>query len=270
MDWLELTRISSQTVTSKSLPEEVKMKRVLVVDDDTDTLDFLRILLKQQGYEIYTAQDGSEALEVIATQSVDLILSDVAMPYLNGYELCQRIKHAPDPRLLLTPVILMSGRTLDSDIRYAKSLGADDYLPKPLDVDDLLAVVQGRLLAAERLQSLFEHGTNGAAVTTLIINEKSIRIDYRQHRVWVEDHEVELTAREVFLLERLARQPNEVVSLVEMVKATHNLTTDSQEAGQLLRPLIRTLRRKLEVHLGEVPCIKNVRSRGYMLIANTN
>jgi DNA-binding response OmpR family regulator len=246
------------------------MKRILVVDDDVNTIGFLKVLLQRQGYEILTAQDGSEALEVFETQSVDLILTDVAMPHVNGYELCQRIKNAPDPRLVLTPIILISGRTLDSDIRYAKSLGADDYLPKPLDVDDLLAVVQGKLLAAERLQNLFEHGTNGAEVITLIINEKPVRLDYRQHRAWVGDQEIELTAREVFLLERLARQPNEIVSLVEMVKATHDLDTDSQEAGQVLRPLIRTLRRKLEVRLGKVPCIKNVRSRGYLLIANTS
>jgi two-component system OmpR family response regulator len=186
---------------------------------------------------------------------------------MNGYELCQRIKQATDPHLVLIPVILMSGRTLDSDIRYAKSLGADDYLPKPLDVEDLLAVVQGKLLAAERLKNLFYCEANGAEVITLIINEKPVRIDYRQHRVWVEDQEVEVTAREVFLLERLARQPNEIVSLVEMIKATHDLDTDSQEAGQLLRPLIRTLRRELEVHLGKVPCIKNIRSRGYLLVA---
>jgi DNA-binding response OmpR family regulator len=72
----------------------------------------------------------------------------------------------------------------------------------------------------------------------------------------------------MFLLERLARQPNDIISLVDLVKATHDLNTDSQEAGQLLRPLLRTLRRKLEAHLGQVPCIKNVRSRGYLLIAD--
>ena len=243
------------------------MKRMLVVDDDTDTLDFLRIVFQRQEYEIHTAQDGAEAWELLQTQSIDLILSDVAMPQMNGYELCQRIKNTLNSRLLLTPVILMSGRTLDSDIRHAKSLGADDYLPKPLDVDDLLAVVQGKLLAAERLQNLFELETNDREVITLTINEKPVRLDYRQRRVWVDDQEVELTTREVFLLEQLARQPNEIVSLVEMVTATHDLDTGSQEAGQLLRPLIRTLRRKLEAHLGEVPCIKNVRSRGYLLIA---
>jgi len=244
------------------------MKCILIVDDDLDTIVFLKILLQRQGYEVVSAQDGREALEILETKRVDLILTDVAMPHINGYELCQRIKNAADSRLLLTPVILMSGRTLDSDIRYAKSLGADDYLPKPLDVDDLLAVVQGKLLATERLKNLFDREINGRKVITLIINEKPVRLDCRQHRVWVEDQEVELTAREVFLLERLARQPNEIVSLVEMVKATHDLNTDSQEAGQLLRPLIRTLRRKLKVHLGIIPCIKNVRSRGYFLTAN--
>ena len=112
------------------------MKRILVVDDDTDTLNFLKVLLQQQGYEILTARDGSEALSLLETQPVNLILTDVAMPSLNGYQLCQRVKNATDPRLMLTPVIMMSGRSLDSDIRYAKSLGADDYLIKPLDLDD--------------------------------------------------------------------------------------------------------------------------------------
>jgi DNA-binding response OmpR family regulator len=243
------------------------MKRILLVDDDPDTLEFLRILLQQQGYDILTTRDGSEALSLLETQPVNLILSDIAMPGLNGYQLCQRVKNASDPRLVLTPVILMSGRTLDSDIRYAKSLGADDYLTKPFNLDDVLAVVQGKLLAAERLQRLFERETNGSEVVTLVINQQPVRLDYRQHRAWASEQEIELTAREMFLLERLVRRPNDIVSLVELVKATHDLSTDSQEAGQLLRPLLRTLRRKLELHLGLYPCIKNIRSRGYLLIA---
>lgn len=71
----------------------------------------------------------------------------------------------------------------------------------------------------------------------------------------------------MFLLERLARQPNEIVSLAELIKATHDLSTDDQEASQLLRPLIRTLRRKLEPHLGDDAFLKNVRGRGYLLVA---
>jgi len=162
----------------------------------------------------------------------------------------------------------MSGQTLDSNIHYAKSIGADDQLPRSLDVNDLLAIVQGKLLAAERLKSPFDRETNGAQVITLFINEKPVQLNFRQHRVWVKGQEVELTAREVFLKEWLAQKPNAIVSLVEMVKATHNLDTDSsQEAGQLLRSFIRTLRRKLEFRLGRTLCIKNVRSRGYHLFA---
>lgn len=244
------------------------MKRVLIVDDDPDILGFLKILLEQQGYEIFTAQDGCEALSLFETQHVDLILADVAMPRLNGYQLCRRVKNATDPRLVLTPVILMSGRTLDSDIRYAKSMGADDYLTKPFDTEDLLAVVGGKLLTSERLQHLFKQQIGNLEIANLTINEYRVRLDYRQHRAWADNQEIDLTAREMFLLERLAHQPNEIVSLVELVKATHNLDTDYQEAGQLLRPLLRTLRRKLEYHLGEAQCIRNVRGRGYLLIAD--
>jgi CheY-like chemotaxis protein len=88
----------------------------------------LETLLHRKGYEVYTVQDGSQALALLATQAVDLILADVALPQVNGYQLCQRLKTAPDPDLALTPLILLSGRTLDSDIRYGKSSRADDYL----------------------------------------------------------------------------------------------------------------------------------------------
>lgn len=243
------------------------MKRVLIVDDDVNTLDFLRLLLQQYGYEIFAARDGCEALELLETQPVDLILADVAMPRLNGYQLCQQVKSAANPHLALTPIVLMSCRTLDSDIRYAKALGADDYLTKPFVIEDLLAVVEGKLLAAERLRTLFVQQSGGSQTMTLIINQQQVQLDYRQHRAWVGEVEVDLTAREMFLLEKLARQPNEVVSLADLVKATHELTTDYQEASQLVRPLIRTLRHKLKSHLGEDPCIKNVRARGYLLLA---
>ena len=243
------------------------MKRVLIVEDDLNTLNFLELVLQQYNYEVVAARDGCQALELLAQQRVDLILTDVAMPGLNGYQLCQQIKNASDPRLVLTPVILMSSRVLDSDIRYGKALGADDYLTKPFNIEDLLAVVQGKILAGERLQQLFDQQNGRSDCVTLLINQHPVCLDYRQHRAWIDEVELDLTAREMFLFERLARQPNELISLVELVKATHDLITDHQEASQLVRPLIRTLRRKLESHLGDDPCIKNVRGRGYLLLA---
>lgn len=243
------------------------MKRILIVDDDPGTLDFLKILLQQHRYEVLTAPNGCEALGLLETQPVDLILTDVAMPRLNGYQLCQQVKSAANPHLALIPVVLMSGRTLDSDIRYAKALGTDDYLTKPFVIEDLLAVVEGKLVTVERLRTLFVQQADGPQMVTLVIDQHQVRLDGRQHRAWVGEAEIDLTAREMFLFEKLARQPNEVISLADLVKATHDLTTDYQEASQLVRPLIRTLRRKLESHLGHEPCIKNVRARGYLLLA---
>lgn len=243
------------------------MKQILIVDDDADILNFLGLLLQRYRYETFAARDGNEAWELLTSQPVDLILTDVAMPRLNGYQLCQQVKSATNPHLALIPVVLMSCRTLDSDIRYAKALGADDYLTKPFVIEDLLAVVEGKLVAAERLRTLFVQQAGGPQIVTLVINHQQVQLDYRQHRAWVGEAEIDLTAREMFLFEKFARQPTEVISLADLVKATHDLTTDYQEASQLVRPLIRTLRRKLECHLGHEPCIKNVRARGYLLLA---
>lgn len=244
------------------------MKRVLIVDDDSHALSLLEILLQQQGYEVLTARNGLEALELLQTQPVDLILSDVAMPQVNGYQLFQCIKASPDPRSVSIPFIFISGRaTLDSDVRFAKSLGVDDYLLKPVCNEDLLAIVKGKILAAERLQQALSPSSSWPEEMeqiTLTINQRRLRLDYRQHRAWSDDAEIHLTAREMFLLERLAYQPNQVVDTMQLFGSTHGRqVADRHEAGRLLRPIIQTLRSKLKGQIG--PCIKNVRGRGYML-----
>jgi DNA-binding response OmpR family regulator len=246
------------------------MKRVLIVDDDPDTLEFLRLLLQQHGYEILTARDGCEALELLETQPIDLILTDVAMPQLNGYQLCQRVKKASDPHLVLTPVILMSGRTLASDIRYGKSLGADDYLTKPFDVEDLLAVVKGKLRAAEFLYRTFNQSqlTEPAAVISLTLGDRQLRLDHGQRQAWLDGEELTLTRKEMRLLEYLARRPGWVVSDVELVKATHGLERVSKQQARRksVRSIVAYLRRKLADPLDGAACIQTVRGRGYMLV----
>ena len=129
------------------------MNLILIVDDNPDILNYLKHILTQNGYEVLTAHNGQAALDLLQGQAVDLILSEVAMPQLNGYHLFQILRESSDPRLITIPVIFISGRAiLDSDIRFAKSLGVDDYLLKPICQEDLLAVVKGKLLAAERLR----------------------------------------------------------------------------------------------------------------------
>jgi DNA-binding response OmpR family regulator len=164
--------------------------------------------------------------------------------------------------------VFLSARTLDSDIRYGKELGVDDYLTKPIRVADLLAAVRGKLRRAEQLAQLHlpEPATNGNGH---IFEVGTLCVDSNQYRVWLNDEEVRLSAKEFSLLTCLAKQAGNVLSPSELVKTTHGFEADQIEAGSLLRPIILSLRRKLGLTSGEVGSIENVRGVGYRLITTT-
>jgi DNA-binding response OmpR family regulator len=235
----------------------------LVVDDHVEVLESLTLTLEAEGYEVLTAVDGLQALAVLESRPVSLILADIAMPRMNGYQFLERVRE--NPLWVSIPFVFLTARALDSDVRYGKELGVDDYLTKPIDPEDVLASIQGRLLRARQLAqapALLEQPSTreGQAVTL-----GYLRIDPAQHRVWMEDTLVKLSAREFTLLEYLARRPGQVVSPEELIRATHCLETNRVEAGTLLRPLVRSLRRKLGYAVGEMGCIETVRGVGYLL-----
>lgn len=116
---------------------------ILVIDDEPDFLESLCLTLKMAGYQIIAAKDGAEALSVLQEQAVDLILSDISMPCVNGYQFYNRL--CENPHWVTIPFIFLTARTMDSDIYFGKELGVDDYLTKPIRVDNLLAVVRGKL-----------------------------------------------------------------------------------------------------------------------------
>lgn len=248
------------------------MKQILVVDDDVEMLRLLEWVLSDNGYQPFKARDGTEALELLETRQIDLILSDVAMPGLNGYQLCQLVKTSPQSDWALIPFIFISARTLDSDIRYGKSLGADDYLTKPFDVKDLLAVIKGKLHMAERLQAVFNQlpSEKPAAVITLTIRDRQLRLDADRQQAWLDGKKLLLTLKEMRLLAYLARRPGWVISDVELVKATHDLDRVSKQQARRksVRSIVSYLRRKLADHLDGEECIQTVRGRGYMLVVN--
>lgn len=234
---------------------------ILVVDDEPRLLESVRQTLSAEGYRVLTACDGIEALEVLATQSVDLILADVAMPRMNGYQLYERVRQHPE--WLTIPFVFLSARSMDSDVRYGKELGADDYLTKPFEPPDLLATVRGKLRRARELACQF---SPRPAAEGEMLTLGRLRIDPQQFSAWLGETPLSLSAREFALLEHLARHANIVHSPQELVRVTHNLDTDAVEAGALLRPLIRSLRRKLGYPPGEMGCIENVRGVGYRLV----
>ena len=239
---------------------------ILVVDDQPEILENLALVLEAEGYQVLTAADGMEALERLDAHPVDLVVADIAMPRLNGYQLYERVRE--NPAWLTVPFLFLTARAMDSDIRYGKELGVDDYLTKPIQPEDLLAAISGRLRRARQLAQLTPLAPAAGGSPALKMGR--LRVDSGQHRVWMGDEEIGLSAREFVLLEVLAQQFTQVVSPQELVQATHDLETDVVEAGSLIRPLIRSLRRKLGYTVGEEGCIENVRGVGYRLVAPEN
>jgi two-component system response regulator VanR len=237
---------------------------ILVVDDQPVLLENIRLALKAEGYQVWTAEDGVEALDVLEKEQVDLIMADIAMPRMNGYQLYDQVRE--DPRWVMIPFIFLTARALDSDVRYGKEMGVDDYLTKPIQPEDLLAAVSGRLRRAEQLAqpSLSPPASLAAEPGSLIVGQ--LRINPHQYRVRLSGRLLKLSAREFRLLECLARRIGEVVSQQELVYVTHEVDIEYGEAGALLRPLIRSLRRKLDSSPGATARIENIRGVGYQLV----
>lgn len=239
---------------------------ILLVDDDPVTLKYLAKTLALGRYQVLTAHDGVEALEVLQSEPVDLIITDIMMPRMNGYQLHECV--VQDPQWVAIPIIFLSARSLDSDIRYGKEMGVDDYLTKPIEPEDLLAAVRGRLRRVQLLQTSSTQSAppsprrNGASPLG------RLRIDSDQYRVWLDDKLIKLSLKEFRLLECLAHQPAKVIPLQELIQSTHGLSTDHVEASSLLRPLVRSVRRKLGYPAGEMGPIESVRGVGYQLIPN--
>ena len=235
---------------------------ILVVDDQPEIVENLELTLTLSGYRVLPAGDGLEALAALRSQAVDLILADIAMPRMNGSELHERVRE--NPAWVGIPFLFLTARAMDSDIRYGKGLGVDDYLTKPVEPEDVLAAVKGKL---RRARQLAQTGVvREMAGDDRVLEVGALEVDPGQHRVWREGRPVELSAREFALLLCLAQRAGDVIMPEELVRATHGLETDREDAGSLLRPLVRTLRRKLGYAVGEMGCIENVRGVGYRLV----
>lgn len=204
------------------------MKRILVVDDERQIIRMLRASLQSSGYEVLTASNGIEGLEKFESGRPDLIITDLAMPEMNGLELTQAVR-----RLDRTPIIVLSVR--DTDVMKVKALdeGADDYLTKPFSMPELLARIRAqfrRIATQEPEQMRFEVG--------------DFVIDADAHTVSVRGQALHLTPKEFDLLLLFARSPGRVLTHKVLLRAIWGPAGDDQP--EYLRVLIAGLRKKIE------------------------
>lgn len=251
---------------------------ILIVDDQLELLENIRLALETSDYQVRKASDGFGAIEQLAAHPIDLILADIAMPHMNGYHLLDRVRSHDS--WVHIPFLFLTARVLDSDVRYGKELGVDDYLTKPISPEDLVSAIRGQLRRARQLAQANDSNpvppapsvpsTSWTTPNNIrqpdLLTLGRLQIDSGQYRVWLDDDLRSLSAREFMLLEYLAHRLKQVVPAQELIKVSHNLNVTPDQAGSRLRPLIRTIRRKLGYGPGDMGCIENVRGVGYRLI----
>ena len=208
-------------------------KKVLVVDDEKLIVKGIRFSLEQEGMQVECAYDGQEALDMAKANTYDVILMDVMLPRLNGYEVCQQIREFSD-----VPIIMVTAKDDDMDKILGLEYGADDYITKPFNILE----VKARIKAIMRRSSRKEEETKGATYGDLTI-------DCESRRVYIEGKEVNLTAKEFDVLELLVFHPNKVYdrdSLLDIVWG-HDYPGDARTVDVH----IRRLREKIEKNPSE-------------------
>ncbi len=226
------------------------MKRfsILLVDDEERILNFLKTKLKSLGFEVLLAGNGVEALEQIQGQEPDLVVLDVIMPKMDGFQTLKELR-----TFSAVPVIMLSARGDDSDRIKGLGLGADDYLPKPFNPDELVARIEAikrRLNSPERKKTpkeLILHGLN---------------INFDERRITVRGEEVKLTRIEWLLLNELVSNAGHLMVYYDLLARVWG--PEYRDDIQILRTCISRIRQKIENDPNNPTIISTVPKTGYI------
>jgi two-component system OmpR family response regulator len=225
-----------------------KGARLLVVDDEESITALLETALRFMGHDVVVAATGAEALDAVMRHELDLIVLDVNLPDLDGFEVCRRIRR--DGHDL--PVIFLTARDGDDDVRAGFTGGGDDYLKKPFSLEELTL----------RIGALLRRSGWDARPVAQRLEVGSLVLDEDAHRVWRDDGEVELSPTEYRLLHYLMLNAGRVVSKNQILERVWDYEFDGD--GRVVEVYISYLRKKLERE-GEPAVIRTVRGFGYSL-----
>lgn len=227
----------------------MKQFRVLVVDDEERILNFLRSKLKVSGYDVVAASNGKTALELVQTQEPDLMVLDVLMPGMDGFETLKELRTFSS-----IPVIILSAKGAYSDRIRGLGLGADDYLPKPFNPDELVARIEAvkRRLTPAPSRKLQETLTLG-----------DITIDFKKHQVVVRGQQVHLTRIEWLLLSELSQNAGRLMLYDELLVRVWG--PEYRDDVHLLRTWISRLRYKVEKDPSVPTLIHTMPKTGYII-----
>jgi len=217
---------------------------ILVVDDEKSIVEFIRMGLEAEGYTVYAAYDGNEALELAFKLNPHIVILDIMLPGLNGYEVCTRLKKS-----IKTSIIMLTAKDEEDDLVKGLGLGADDYIPKPFSFKELLARISARLRNTyPELQDIVQYG--------------DFIIDNGAHEIRYKGKVLELPPTQYKLLELLLLNSGLVISKATILERIWGYDFNGEE--NIVEVYIRYLRDKLGDDEHKV--IRTVRSVGYKVV----
>lgn len=223
-------------------------KKVLVVDDEKLIVKGIRFSLLQDGMEVDCAYDGEEALNRAKANSYDMILLDVMLPKMDGFEVCQAIREFSD-----VPIVVLTAKGDDMDKILGLEYGADDYITKPFNILE----VKARIKAIMRRTS----PERAPQVQSSVIEKGDIKLDCDSRRLFINDNEINLTAREFELLEILIKNENKVYSRESLLKIVWG--EDYPGDVRTVDVHVRRLREKIEANPSEPKYVHTKWGVGY-------
>ena len=225
------------------------MPKILIVEDDADIAAIERDYLELSGYEVTICSDGTSGLNAALTENCDLLLLDLMLPGMDGFEICKEIRNHKN-----TPILMVSAKKDDIDKIRGLGLGADDYMTKPFSPSELVARVKAHMARYERLVS-----TN--MPKNDIVEIRGIKIDKTARRVWVNGEEKAFTTKEFDLLTFLAEHPNHVFTKEELFSEIWDMESIGDIATVTVH--IKKIREKIEFNTAKPQYIETIWGVGY-------
>ncbi len=228
----------------------MKKTRILVVDDELSIVKLLRTTLEARGFEVLTALNGAEAIHVFEKELPDLVILDIMMPKMDGFEVCRQLREWSQ-----VPVIMLSAKGDEKDKVKCLDIGADDYITKPFGQEELLARVKAVLRRSQ-------------VVTAAPLNQPryvngDLEINFAQRRATLSGQEIKLTPTEYSLLQELALNAGKVLTHTHLLNKVWG--AEYRDERQYLHVFIRRLRDKIESDTANPRYIKTVHAVGYQL-----
>lgn len=223
-------------------------EHILIIEDETDIQELIQFNLEKEGYRVTSTLTGEEGISKIKVSHPDLVLLDLMLPGIDGFEVCRRLKSDTETKKI--PIIILTAKGEESDIVSGLELGADDYITKPFKPRVLIA----------RIRSVLRRSHKNFTEESSVMSIHNITLDTSKYKVAVEGNSVDLTATEFFLLKLLMRRPGWVFTrgqIIDAVKGTDYPVTDRSVDVQ-----ITGLRKKLQ---SAGSFIETVRGIGYRL-----